>query len=203
MYRRVLLIELPEIDGIERANRPKRLPVVLSRTEVQSLFAHLSGVHHLVASLLYGSGLRVSEALSIRAKDLDFSYQKITIRDGKGAVDRVTMLPTTIVEPLKQQLHKAKLLHQKDLSEGYGSVYLPYALARKYPNADRSWIWQYVFPSMKRSLDPRSETIRRHHQQPDATQRAIKAALRQAGITKHAGCHTLRHSFATHLLEDG
>ncbi|MGB7414627.1 MAG: integron integrase, partial [Thermosynechococcaceae cyanobacterium] len=146
LYRRVLMIELPEIDGIERANRPKRVPVVLNRTEIQSLFAHLSGVHHLIASLLYGSGMRVGEALSLRVKDIDFSYQQITIRDGKGAVDRLTMMPSAVTEPIKQQLHRAKLLHQKDLDQGYGAVYLPYALDRKYPNANRSWSWQYIFP---------------------------------------------------------
>jgi integron integrase len=141
--------------------------------------------------------------LNLRVKDIDFEYQQIIVRDGKGQKDRVTMLPSSTVELLKLQLEKAKALHNLDLTEGYGTVYLPYALERKYPNANKEWAWKFVFPANNRSKDPRSGVIRRHHIYPDSLQRAVKTAIRQAGITKHGSCHTFRHSFATHLLEDG
>lgn len=165
--------------------------------------AHLDGIHHLIASLLYGSGLRLTEGLRLRVKDVDFEYQQITVRDGKGNKDRVTMLPTSVNEPLKLQLQKTKRLHEQDLARGYGCVELPYALERKYPNANREWGWQFVFPSWKHSVDPRTKLVRRHHLYEQSLQRAVKQAIQQAGVIKHGGCHTFRHSFATHLLEDG
>lgn len=203
LYRQVLHIDLPYIEDIERAKRSQRVPVVFTRSEAQAILGYLEGTHHLIASLLYGSGLRVMECLRLRVKDLDFEYRQITVRDGKGSRDRVTMLPTSTIATLQLQLEQAKVLHQLDLSLGYGAVYLPNALERKYPNANREWGWQYVFPSTKRSVDPRSGVVRRHHLSEDSLQRAVKQAMRQAGIVKHGSCHTFRHSFATHLLEDG
>jgi integron integrase len=203
LYRQVLEIDLPYIDSIERAKRPERVPVVFTRSEVQAILANLDDLHHLMASLLYGSGLRLIECLRLRVKDLDFEYRQITVRDGKGAKDRVTMLPSSTVEPLKRQLEKAKILHQQDLREGYGAVYLPYALERKYPKANREWGWQYVFPAANRSVESLSGVVRRHHILEYSLQRAVKTAIQKARITKPGSCHTLRHSFATHLLEDG
>ena len=203
LYRHVLEIELPYIGEIERAKKPQRLPVVFTRSEVKAILAHLDGIHHLLVSLLYGSGLRLSEGLQLRVKDVDFEYGQITVRNGKGAKDRMTMLPQSLIEPLQQQLEKTRAIHQLDLSLGYGTVYLPYALERKYPNANREWKWQYAFPSWKRSVDPRSQVVRRHHLHERSLQRAVKQAIQQANISKHGGCHTFRHSFATHLLEDG
>lgn len=203
LYRQVLQIELPYIDEIERAKRPERIPAVFTRSEVKQILTHLNGVEHLVVSLLYGSGLRLMECLRLRVKDIDFEYQQLTVRDGKGNKDRVTILPSSSSEPLRHQLQKAKSLHQQDLAMGYGAVELPYALARKYPHANRQWGWQFVFPAWKRSLDPRTKIVRRHHLYEQSVQRAVKQAIQQTGITKHGGCHTFRHSFATHLLEDG
>jgi integron integrase len=203
LYKQVLKIDLPYIDQIERAKKPKRVPVVYSRAEVKSILANLEGTPYLIASLLYGCGLRLTECLSLRVKDLDFEYRQITIRDGKGAQDRITMMPNSLIELLKLQLERAKILHQQDLASGYGTVYLPYALERKYPRAHRDWNWQYVFPAATRSIDPRTNVSRRHHVYPDSIQRAVKIAIQSAKIVKHGSCHTFRHSFATHLLEDG
>jgi integron integrase len=203
LYRDVLQVELPYVEGIQRAKRPIRVPVVFTRTEVSSLLSCLSGTYGLVAGLLYGSGLRLMEAARLRVKDVDFEYMEILVRDGKGEKDRRTILARPLAEPLRRHLERVRLLHEKDLSEGFGEVYLPYALARKYPAAAREWAWQYVFPSVKLSVDPRSGVTRRHHTSADSMQREVKRAIKSAGITKHGGCHTLRHSFATHLLEDG
>ena len=203
LYRDVLQVELPYVAGITRAKRPARVPVVFTRGEVSSLMSHLSGTYSLIAGLLYGSGLRLMEAARLRVKDLDFDYMEILVRDGKGEKDRRTILPRPLSEPLRHQFERVKLLHEKDLREGFGEVYLPYALARKYPSAAREWAWQYIFPSSRLSVDPRSGVTRRHHASADSVQREVKRAIRQAGIAKHGGCHTLRHSFATHLLEDG
>jgi integron integrase len=203
LYREVLRLPLPKLDEVPQAQRPQRLPVVFTREEVRALLAKLEGIHLLMASLLYGSGLRLMECVRLRVKDLDLASLQLTVRAGKGDKDRVTVLPEVLLAPLKRQLQHAHLLHEEDLAAGYGAVFLPDALARKYPRAATSWEWQYVFPAAQRSLDPRSGVVRRHHRGPDGLQRAVKAAVRAAGITKHGSCHTLRHSFATHLIEDG
>jgi integron integrase len=203
LYKDVLKKDLPRISDIERSNRPKRLPVVFTPEEVKAVIERLSGIYSIMANLLYGSGLRLMECVRLRVKDLDFQYNQITVRDGKGEKDRITVLPQALNGPLRRHLAKVKLLHEDDLLEGFGEVYLPYALDRKYPNAAKEWGWQYVFPASSRSLDPRSGKQRRHHISEDMLQRAVKRAIRQAGITKAGSCHSLRHSFATHLLEDG
>jgi integron integrase len=182
---------------------PTRLPTVLTRAEAQAVLGQMAGVHQLMARLLYGSGLRLMECLRLRVKDLDFVQRQLTVRDGKGMHDRVTMLPASLVEPLRDHLDGVRALHQRDLAEGYGEVYLPFALARKHPRAGRSWGWQYVFPADQRSADPRSGAIRRHHMHEGGLQRAVQAAVRACDLTKHASCHTFRHSFATHLIEGG
>jgi integron integrase len=203
LYREVLEQELPWLENVEQAKAPKRLPVVLTEAEAQAVLSRLEGTHWLVAGLLYGSGLRIMEALRLRVKDVEFARGEILVREGKGFKDRVTMLPAALAEPLKAHLEKVHALHEQDIAEGFGEVYLPYALERKYPNAAREWGWQYVFPSRNRSVDPRSGVLRRHHVQDQAIQRAIRQAVRDAGIVKPATPHTLRHSFATHLLTGG
>jgi integron integrase len=198
-----LEIQLPWLDNIQQAKASKRLPVVLTQTEVKRLLDRLQGTHALIARLLYGTGMRLMEAMRLRVKDVDFERRELIARDGKGFKDRVTMLPESLAEPLKAHLARVKALHQEDLQAGFGSVYLPYALERKYPNAGREWGWQYVFPSVKLSVDPRCGVTRRHHADEKTIQRAIKQALRETDIAKPASPHTLRHSFATHLLESG
>lgn len=203
LYREVLETDLGRIGKFRHAKRPRKLPVVLAPDEVEALLGGMQGTPRLIASLLYGSGLRIKEALRLRVKDLDFRYSQITVRDGKGKKDRRTVLPASLAPALKQQLAEAKVLHRKDLAGGYGAVYLPHALARKYPSAPTEWSWQYVFPAPRRSVDPRGGTERRHHLSASHVQRQVKVAVRKAGITKPASCHTLRHSFATHLIEAG
>jgi integron integrase len=185
------------------AKKPKKLPVVLTKEEVKAVLNHLCGANWIMTMLLYGSGLRLSECLRLRVKDIDFSYNQIVARDTKGNVDRVTMLSQSVKTPLQQHLEKVKKIHEADLKKGYGSVYIPYALERKYSHANREWGWQYVFPASQLSIDPRSGIKRRHHLHETVLQRAIKVAIRKAGIVKHASCHTFRHSLATHLIEDG
>ena len=203
LYKEVLGTELPWLDQVESAKTSKRLPVVLTRNEVMSVLSRLEGSHALFARLLYGTGLRIMEGLRLRVKDVDFGRGEILIRDGKGAKDRVTMLPSSIEPALREHLDRVRELHRRDLAEGYGEVYLPFALDRKYPSAGRDWGWQYVFPSGRLSVDPRSGVTRRHHVQDQAVQRALRQAVRDAGLAKPATPHTLRHSFATHLLESG
>jgi integron integrase len=203
LYREVLRIDLPRIEEAVRARRSRRVPTVLTRDEVRAVIGHLTGRHALVAGLLYGGGFRLLEALRLRAKDVDFEMRAVTVRQGKGDKDRTTMLPDRLREPLSAHMEKVRALHRRDLGGGFGAVGLPQALARKKPGAEREWGWQYVFPSGRLSTDPRSGRRGRHHLSESSIQKAVGGAVRRAGIVKPAGCHTLRHSFATHLLEDG
>ena len=203
LYRHVLDRELSELGEIPSAKRPSRLPTVFTREEARAVLGKLKGRNRLLASLLYGSGLRLMELLRLRVKDVDFDSHQLFVRDGKGAKDRATMLPNSVADALRRHLERVKQLHDADLANGFGSVHLPKALARKYPNALKEWAWQYVFPSRQLSTDPRSGERRRHHLSPSSLQKAVKEAVRQAEIHKSASCHTFRHSFATHLLEGG
>jgi integron integrase len=203
LYRNVLQIDLPVPLHALRAKRSEHLPTVLSKDEVARVLAGMQGLHQLMAKLLYGCGLRLMECLRLRVKDIDFEQSQIIVREGKGEKDRATMLPASLIQPLKNQITFVKNQHERDLAQGYGSVELPFALARKYPTADKELGWQYLFPSERLSTDPRSRIVRRHHLDPSGLQRAVKAAAKLARIDKPVSPHTFRHSFATHLLEAG
>ncbi len=203
LYRNVLFRPLGNIQGAVRAKRPERIPSILTPEEVKSVLGQLHGVHWIIGGLLYGSGLRLLECLRLRVKDLDFHYKTITIREGKGAKDRVVTFPFMLHQPILNHLAQVKQTHEHDLALGYGEAKLPFALDRKYPNAGKQWGWQYVFPATRRAVDPDSDVIRRHYIHLTAIQRQIRLAARQCNITRPVGCHTLRHSIATHLLENG
>jgi integron integrase len=202
LYREVLRKDVGSVDAV-RAKKPKRLPTVLTEEEALKVIGFLSGTNRLMAKLLYGSGLRVTECVRLRVKDVDFTRQQILVRDGKGEKDRVTMLPAAVTSPLQEHLLHVRHIHERDVAAGYGNVYLPYALAEKCPNASQEWIWQYVFPAAERSRDPRTGIVRRHHVGTSGLQKAIREAARKAGMQKRVTPHVFRHSFATHLLESG
>lgn len=203
LYREVLEQDFGWLNDVVRAKKPKQLPVVFTPEEAMAVIEQLQGVRWLMGLQLYGGGLRLMECLRLRVKDLDFEHLQVTVREGKGAKDRITLLPAAIIAPLQQHLAHVEKEHERALREGYGGVDLPYALDRKYPHAEREWGWQYVYPAARPSVDPRSGIHRRQHLDPSYLQKAVNAAIRKLGIRKHAGCHTFRHSFATHLLING
>lgn len=203
LYKNILGKSLDKLDKLKRAKRTRHMPVVLSESEARDILVHLSGVHKLLISLLYGSGLRISEALRLRILDIDLGYNQILVRNGKGRKDRITMLPQSIKSDLRDQMDKVKNLHQRDINRGFGETILPKALALKYPNAPKEFKWQYLFPSIKRSVDPRSGKRHRFHISARDIRRSIQYAVRKCGIEKKVTPHTFRHSFATHLLKGG
>lgn len=203
LYKDVLKLETGFITGVERVSRPPKLPVVFTKVEARQVLAYLEGDFRLMADLLYGSGLRLMECVRLRVKDVDFGYHHIIVRDGKGLKDRVTLLPEKLRAPLRTHLEDGRERHRLEVAQGSGGVYLPFALERKYPRAQRAWAWQYVFPAAQRSVDPRTGEVRRHHINEKNLQNAVKGAIVRARLTKAASCHTFRHSFATHLLENG
>lgn len=203
LYKKVLKQPLKEEINAVRAAKKINIPVVMTRDEVRRIIHIMEGPTQLIVKLLYGSGLRITEAVRLRIKDIDYSMKQLTVRSGKGAKDRITTFPEIIIPILENHLAKVKILHEQDLAKGYGEVYLPHALARKYTHAGKEWIWQYVFPSRNLSTDPRSGAVRRHHVDPSVVNKAIKAAAQKIKLKKHISAHTFRHSFATHLLERG
>lgn len=203
LYRHVLGHEVGDLGEVIRARKPARLPVVMTRDEVKAVLGNLSGNKWLMASLMYGAGLRLMECLRLRVQDMDFSRNEILVRDGKGAKDRITMLPESLKAPLQNHLRAVKAVHEKDLADGWGHVLLPDALDRKYPNAPKEWRWQWVFPQENRWKNPKTGEEGRHHVHESIIQKTVKGAVRKAGLAKRATCHTFRHSFATQLLESG
>ncbi len=203
LYRRVLEKQFPTLENLIRAKKPKRLPTVMTRAEVRAVLRSLEGVPKIIATLLYGTGLRLLECLRLRVKDIEFGMNRITVRDAKGQKDRYVPLPITVRPALVSWLAQVKKLHEEDLARGNGAVFLPYALERKYPGSEFGWSWQWLFPARDVSTDPRSTIVRRHHLHERIVQRAVAEAVRAAGVKRHVNCHTFRHSFATHLIEDG
>ena len=203
LYKHVLKQPLDKEINAVRASRKINIPVVMAREEVAQSIALMGGVSQLVVKLLYGSGLRIMEAVRLRVQDIDYNFKQITVRSGKGAKDRITTFPTSVIPLLQNHLAKVRVIHNRDLDQGYGEVYMPNALARKYPNAAKEWNWQYVFPARNLAVDPRSGTVRRHHIDPSVVNKAIKVAVRRSGLIKRISAHTFRHSFATHLLQRG
>lgn len=203
LYRHVLGMEVGDLEGVVRARKSTHLPVVMNRAEVRAVLAELEGEYWLIAALLYGTGMRLSECLALRVQDIDFGANQVVVRDGKGGNDRVTMLPESLKGPLKDQLRRAEIVHKQDLAAGWGRVVLPEALGRKYPNAAREWRWQWVFPQQRRWTSRTTCEQGRHHVHETLVQRAVREAVRRSGVQKHVTCHTFRHTFATQLLEAG